>query len=141
MPYVPSIGDIINLGILLKDLIQALQESKGSSAEYQDCIRKLQTLDGILREVEVICRRDHSNTQRESLLWIAYQCEEWIEKVLASLQKYGTGLRKGGSGKGMRDTFTKIKWRALRADELANIGIEVIYFCSVFSSHMSSATL
>ena len=45
------IGDFINGIIVIKDVIQALQESRGSSQEFVEVIRELHMLERALMEV------------------------------------------------------------------------------------------
>ena len=145
MPFAPSLGDIIALSILIKDLIKALEESRGSSAEYQDCVRKLWALNRVVREVEAICKSDKTtiklNAHHETLLCIANQCKGSIENFVKDIRKFGRSLRKGGSGSRMRDTLRKVQWQILRSDELAKITAEVGHYCSVFSLHISTASM
>ncbi|MCJ1481229.1 hypothetical protein MMC06_001385 [Schaereria dolodes] len=51
-----SVGDIIRVCLLVKDLITALDSSRGSSAEYQELVRELWALDRVLLEVELLVR-------------------------------------------------------------------------------------
>ena len=145
MPFAPSPGDIIALGVLIKDLVKALEESRGSSAEYQDCIRKLWALNRVVREVETLCKSDKTTIElslhHDTLLRIANQCKGLIENVLKEIRKFGPSLRKGGSGSRVRDTLRKVQWQILRSDELAKITAEVGYYCSVFTLHMSTASM
>lgn len=36
-----SVGDVISVCLLIKDLVKTLDDSRGSSAEYQEVIREL----------------------------------------------------------------------------------------------------
>ena len=145
MPFAPSLGDIIALSILIKELVKALEESRGSSAEYQDCVRKLWALNRVVREVETICKSNKTtielNAQHETLLCIANLCKGSIEKVLKGIRKFRPSLRKGGSGSRMRDTLRKAQWQVLRSDELAKITAEAGCYCSIFSLHISIASM
>ena len=49
-----SVGDIISIYIIIKDLVKALDDSRGSLAEYQEVIRELSALDRVLLEVELL---------------------------------------------------------------------------------------
>lgn len=50
------IGDIISLCLLVKDVVKALDDSRGSSSEYQEVIRELRALERVLLEVELLWR-------------------------------------------------------------------------------------
>ncbi len=107
MPFTPigSLGDIIALSIIIKDLVKALDESRGSSAEYQESIRKLWALNRVLREVEMLCRtRENTvelNALRETMHCIANQSRQSIEAFLKNVRKFEPSLREGGSGNSM----------------------------------------
>ena len=47
-----SVGDFVTCAILVKDLIKALQDTTGSSAEYQGLIKELFNLERALTEVK-----------------------------------------------------------------------------------------
>ena len=49
-----SFGDIVSLCIIVKDLVKALDRSRGSSAEYRAIITELWVLDDILVQVELL---------------------------------------------------------------------------------------
>jgi hypothetical protein len=49
-----SLGDLITVATILKQVIDALKESTGSSRDYQDLICQLQSLDRILIEVDQV---------------------------------------------------------------------------------------
>jgi hypothetical protein len=40
-----SVGDFLSISILVKDLLLALDDSRGSSRDYQEVVRKLYILD------------------------------------------------------------------------------------------------
>lgn len=58
MPFTPigSLGDIVALSLIVRDLIKALEESRGSSAQYQEMTRKLWAFKRVVQEVETVCR-------------------------------------------------------------------------------------
>lgn len=51
-----SVGDIISVSLLVKDILVALDDSRGSSAEYQGIIRELYILDRALLEIGQLSR-------------------------------------------------------------------------------------
>ncbi|KAF1974790.1 hypothetical protein BU23DRAFT_460501 [Bimuria novae-zelandiae CBS 107.79] len=55
-----AVGDIISVCLLVKDLVDALDEARGSKAEYQSVIRELWILDRALLEIDLLSRT-HGN--------------------------------------------------------------------------------
>lgn len=147
MPFTPigSLGDIIALSIIIKDLVKALDESRGSSAEYQESIRKLWALNRVLREVEMLCRtRENTvelNALRETMHCIANQSRQSIEAFLKNVRKFEPSLREGGSGNSIRDALRKAQWRVSHSDELTKFRVEIDVHCSILSVLLSTANV
>ncbi|KAH7395284.1 hypothetical protein DE146DRAFT_721709 [Phaeosphaeria sp. MPI-PUGE-AT-0046c] len=51
-----SVGDIISVCLLVKDLVDALDKARGSKAEYRSLIRELWILDRSLLEIDLLAR-------------------------------------------------------------------------------------
>lgn len=140
-----SVGDILSVCIVIKDLVRALDESRGSSAEYQEVIRELWGLDRVLLEVELLWRTCEStaelNTLREAAHRMADQCRRSIEAFLKKVKKYGPSLRDGGSGSVVRDATMKIRWQVAHADELTKFRAEINAHCSAINMLLLTASL
>ena len=50
-----SVGDIIAVALLVKDLVEALDKSRGSQAEYGQLVQELRLLEDLLRKVDHLC--------------------------------------------------------------------------------------
>ena len=140
-----SVGDIIALSIIVKDLVKALDDSKGSSAEYQEVIRELWALDRVLLEVELLCIKCDStielNALRETAHRMADQCRRSIEAFLKKIKKYGPSLQDGGSGSIVRDTTMKIRWQVAHADDLTKFRAEINAHCSAINMLLLTASV
>ena len=79
-----SVGDIIAVGLLIKDLIKCLDGTRGSSSEYQAIVRELQSLDYAFLQVKPAFlshqELEESNVLQETALRIAKQCENCIRE-------------------------------------------------------------
>ena len=137
-----SIGDIISLSLLIKDLIKCLNSSRGSSAEYQAVIRELQNLDHALLEVEALTRSCEQTVQLNALTATVDQCAEQCRKCITKfhdqVKKFGKSLQPGGSGSFVRDTLSKIRWQVSEKDDLAKFRAEINAHC--FSINMLLTT-
>lgn len=140
-----SFGDIITLCIIIKDLVKALDDSRGSSAEYQEVIRELWALDRVLLEVELLWRTCEDsvelNALRETARRMADQCRQSIEGFLTKIKKYGPSLRDGGSGSVFRDATMKIRWQIAHADELTKFRAEINAHCSAINMLLLTASV
>ena len=67
-----SLGDIVSLCNLIKDLCKALDQSRGLSTEYRAIIAGLWTLDDVLVQAELLCERHESSDELESLATLRF---------------------------------------------------------------------
>ncbi|KAL8815701.1 MAG: hypothetical protein Q9191_008433, partial [Dirinaria sp. TL-2023a] len=145
MPFTPigSLGDIVALSLVIKDLIKALDESKGSSAQYQDIIWKLWAFNRVVQQVQSACRKHEDTVEMNALVvsicCTAHQSRQCIEAFLTSIETFGPSLSSGGSGNTVRDAFKKAQWRVCRSDELTKLQTEIDVYCSMLSVLLSTA--
>ena len=137
-----SVGDIISLSLLIKDLVKSLDNSRGSSADYQAVIRELWSLDHALLEVEALVRSCEQTVQLNALNATVNQCAEQCRKCVANfhehVRKFGRGLQPGGSGSRIRDTASKVRWQISEKEDLAKFRAEIHAHC--FSINMLLTT-
>lgn len=139
MPFTPigSLGDIIVLSTIIKDLIKALDESRGSSAEYQESVRKLWALNQVLQEVKTLCGMRERTAELQALCEtmhrVANQARQSIEPFLNVVRKFEPSLREGGSGNSIRDASRKTQWRISHSDDLSKFWTEIEVYCSLLS--------
>ncbi len=128
-----SVGDIISLSLIIKDLIRSLDKSRGSSAEYQAVIRELWNLDYALLEVEVLSRSCEKTVQLKALSATVHQCAEQCRKCITNfhdvVKKFEKSLRPEGSGSLVRDVALKMRWQVSEKDSLAKFRAEINAHC------------
>lgn len=137
-----SVGDIISLSLLIKDLVKSLDKSRGSSAEYQAVIRELWSLDHAFIEAEVLSQTCEQTAQLNALSATvkesAEQCRKSITTFKEQIKKYEKSLRCDGSGSFIRDTALKIRWQVSKKEDLAKFRAEINAHC--FSINMLLTT-
>lgn len=115
-----SVGDIISVSLLVKDLLVALDDSRGSSAEYQAVVRELYILDTALLQVEQLSRSRATTPELHALYETAKhtvtKCRDSVAEFTSRVKKYSGSLAVGGSGNVLKDTARKIQWRASQKD-------------------------
>ena len=138
-----SVGDIISVSLLLKDLVKCLDESRGSSAEYQTVIRELWSLDRALLEVELMLRSYKQSAELSGLCEnanrCAEQCRRCIEDFRGRTKRYEIALEGGGTGNLLRSTTAKIRWRVSEKDDLAKFRAVITAHCSSLNMLLATA--
>ena len=132
-----SVGDIITLSTLIKDLIKALNDSRGSAAEYQAIVRELQSLDQALVQVEALFSSYEHMVELEDVHETATNCIENIRKTIAKFQArihpYEANLSATNSGICIRGAASKVRWRMSEKERLAEFRAEVQTHCSAIA--------
>ena len=132
-----SVGDIISLSILIKDLVNALDETQGASAEYREIMRELQALDRVLLEVEQLARGCEEtmelNALRVTARRIVDECRESIESFLNKVKKYRNSLSEGRSQSFVRDAVSKVRWQFACSNDVLKFRAEINAHCSAIS--------
>ena len=129
-----SVGDIICVSLLIKDLVKCLDESRGSSAEYQAVIRELWSLDHALLEVELLHRSCKQSVELSGLSEATNRCVEQCRKCIRDfrdkVKRYQGALGGGGTGSLVRDTTAKIRWHVSEKEDLAKFRAEITAYWS-----------
>ncbi|KAF4636663.1 hypothetical protein G7Y89_g1430 [Cudoniella acicularis] len=123
-----SVGDILSVCLLVKDLVLALDESRGSATEYREVIRELWGLDRALLEVDLLARSCESTVELSALFNTARKaaddCRICIDAFSKKIKKYGASLGEGRSRNILKDTARKIQWMT-KKDDLDRFRAEV----------------
>ena len=145
VPFGFSVGDCISVCILIKDVVKAFNDSRGSSAEYQEIIRELWSLDRALLEVEMLSRGYETTMEMNALSYtvkiMTDQCKACIEGFLEKVNGYERSLRKGGSGNKLRDAKSKLGWTLLKKEDLARFRTEINGHSSAINMLLITASM
>lgn len=133
-----SVGDIISVCLLVKDLVAALDESRGSAAEYREVRLELRALERALLEVEVLSR-SHASTVKLNALYAtarkaALGCQQPVAAFLDRIKKYDPSLSEAASRNIVRNTIMKIRWQVSQKGEVTRFRVEI-------SAHSSSINM
>lgn len=126
---VGSVGDIISICLLAKDLVEALNSSRGASAEYQEIVRELWGLERALLQVDLLYRTHNDSPELNALHETARRavdnCQVCIAGFLDKIKKYQPSLRENGSGSVFRDTSRKIQWQVMQSSDVPKFRAEI----------------
>jgi hypothetical protein len=139
-----ALGDLLALGLLIKDIVICLNDSSGSAKEYQELVRSLTILDSVLREVDGIFRDPRRATPAQRLHGTALKSIKQLQETLKSfndkLQKYRPSLAPGGSGNRIKDVARKIQFK-LDEKEVAKFRGEITGYTVALQMLMEAITL
>jgi hypothetical protein len=129
-----SVGDFIAAITLVKDLIDALQDSGGASDHFLSVIRELREVENALKGVRQLKERLGSYPQQAAIEQAAAQCRYCIDEFLKTITRFQPRLRLGGSGEMLRDGLRKIQWTLCRKRDAQA-------FLATLHGHRSSITV
>lgn len=140
-----SVGDIISVCLIVKDLVDALNKSKDSPKDYQEVIRELWILDRALLEVDLLSRTCNTTVELNALCETARQtvekCRYSVESFLKKIKKYGPNLSESGSGNILRDAPMKIRWQISQKDEVTRFRAEISAYSASINMLLLTASV
>lgn len=131
-----SVGDIIAVCLIVKDLVDALDNLRGSAAEYQEIIRELGNLEHALRQVEDLSRLFADSIEMTTLLLVAAQavdnCKSTVNGFRDKIRKFDKSLAVNGTDNIAR----KVQWHVTRKEELVKFRAKVGEHCLALKMSM-----
>lgn len=140
-----SVGDIITVCLLAKSIVEALDDSRGSSAEYQGLINELRSLECSLLEVELCTRswKDASTavSLQQECSKLVNECRKTLEAFHAYLKKYDSFLSKDSRAGVVKRAGMKIKWQLLAKDIVSRFRSELAGHSNALNMMMTTASV
>ena len=107
-----SVGDIVTVCGLVRKAIIALSKSRGSSAQYRELLKEIDSLGAALQSVSTVLEGDPHVTGSQQLRDALSRCYTCLNLYLGSIRKYDEALKKGGSSNPVKDSVRKLQWHA-----------------------------
>jgi hypothetical protein len=131
-----AVGDIISVCVLVKDCVEALSDTNGSTAQYRGVIRELTILEKALLEVAVLSKTHATTPELMSLFTNADktidQCRTSLKTFKAKSQPYerclGESSRDNTLQKAYNGSARKLLWQVRMKDEVARFRAEVVAY-------------
>ena len=115
-----SVGDIISVSLLVKDLLIAINSSRGAAAEYREVVQELCVLDIALLEVEKLARTHQATPEVIALCEIAQRTVEksraCVDRFTNRIKKYGSSLSSASSGDAFKRAARSVQWQLSREE-------------------------
>lgn len=138
-----SVGDIITVCLLAKSIAKALDDSRGSSAEYQGLVTEIRSLERSLLEVELFTRswRDASSSVslQHECSKLVNDCRKTLETFRDYLKKYDSSLSTSAHEGFLRRAGNKIKWQLLAKDTVSRFRSELAGHSNALNMMMITA--
>ncbi|KAH9242408.1 hypothetical protein K456DRAFT_27845 [Colletotrichum gloeosporioides 23] len=110
-----SVGDFIAVAKLIKDIIAALDDCRGSAKNYRDVVRELEILHRTVQQVERIYDDNTLEVHLDDLKALATSNLAQINGSLHDFrdrtQKFSPSLSEDGTKNRARDAIWKIQWK------------------------------
>lgn len=126
-----AVGDIISVCLLVKDVVEALDKTRGSKAEYQSLTRELWILDRTLLEIEMFSRihGGGATPEMEALCETARQaverCKGLVSEFLKSIKKYQRTFGESSKPNVIKEVAMKVRWRSMEHDSVEKFRVEI----------------
>jgi hypothetical protein len=129
-----SVGDIIAVALLVKDLVEALDQCRGSQTEYGQLIQELRLLEDVLRKVNHLCNSRGTSAAsfenvalHQTALKITDSSRNLIQAFAARLVKYDRALGDNTQKKNaIKSAFAKIRWQVGEKEDVVRFRAEII---------------
>ncbi|KAM0283908.1 hypothetical protein ACHAQH_002290 [Verticillium albo-atrum] len=113
-----SVGDLLAICLIVKDIIYALDDSRGSAKDYRDIIAQLQTFDGILTQISQGLTGLESIRTLDGIRPLISQClnqsQRCLETFREEIRKYSTSLSSSspaGRLNRLKRSYKKVMWK------------------------------
>ncbi|KAL1874869.1 hypothetical protein Daus18300_003410 [Diaporthe australafricana] len=143
-PSFGSFGDFLSIAILIKDVVVALGDCRGSSSKYLELRQGLEILGETVHQVDQACNNPKlvvSNDISTAARRIISQIRQCLTAFNShKLQKYATSLAPGGSGNLLKDVARKIQYKFDEKD-IENFQREILGYNMLLTTLMEVSTM
>ncbi|KAH7086801.1 hypothetical protein FB567DRAFT_51569 [Paraphoma chrysanthemicola] len=144
-----SVGDLIAVCLLVKDCVEALSDSNGSSAEYKAVVRELYILEKALLEIGVLSQTQATTPELVALFTSADatvdQCRKLLESFKAKIQPYDKQLGSQSTSNSVQKVCNgsarKLLWQVRMKDEVTRFRAEVVAHSVSIGQLLAAATM
>jgi hypothetical protein len=133
-----SVGDIISVSLLVKDVLDALGKTRGSAIEYQGVVRELLILDRALLEIGQLSREHEATPELMALCQTAFKavkdCRTTVSDFVEKIKRYASALNERSSANLLVKSARKVQWALEEKEQVAR-------FRAAICAHSSSLNM
>lgn len=120
-----SVGDFLAGINLIKNLVEALNDTAGAKPAYQSLIAELLSLQNALTEAQGVQVDDTGTHLQTALIQVASRCQSSIENFLNKNVKFQSSLGDQPTSSKLQTNLHKIQWTLCKDDAINNLRKEV----------------
>ncbi|KAL5619941.1 hypothetical protein FOBRF1_003187 [Fusarium oxysporum] len=132
-----AVGDFISIGVLIKDFIELLDDSRGSAWEYNSLRQQLiflrLNLDLAKRSYDEYYNAPQFQDIRNTLESVVDEAERRLEDIAVKVQKYTTTLSQGSTERRIKKVAKKVQW-SLEKKETEKFLLDLNRYTSIIQS-------
>ncbi|KAH6686631.1 hypothetical protein F5X68DRAFT_261670, partial [Plectosphaerella plurivora] len=139
-----SLGDIVAVATLIKDLIKLLDDSRGSVKEYHEVVARLSSQLVAVEQVEKIFGGQAQTTKEAEIQaevrQILAQIKKCAEDFKTKLEKFRPSFTVGGSKNKPGDVLKKVSWR-LKREEIETFEKSMVFHTGLLEVYITLKSL
>ncbi|KAF5976244.1 hypothetical protein FBULB1_7019 [Fusarium bulbicola] len=132
-----AVGDFISIGVLIKDFIELLDDSRGSAWEYNSLKQQLiflrLNLDLAKRSYDEHYSTPQFQDIRNTLESVVDEAERRLEDIAVKVQKYTSTLCQGSTERRIKKVARKVQW-SLEKKETEKFLLDLTRYTSIIQS-------
>ncbi|KAF5632456.1 vegetative cell wall [Fusarium sp. NRRL 25303] len=132
-----AVGDFISIGVLIKDFIELLDDSRGSAWEYNSLKQQLTflrlNLDLAKRSYDEYYKAPQFQDIRNTLESVVDEAERRLEDIAVKVQKYTSTLSQGSTERRIKRVARKVQW-SLEKKETEKFLLDLNRYTSIIQS-------
>ncbi|KAG5762667.1 hypothetical protein H9Q72_009227 [Fusarium xylarioides] len=132
-----AVGDFISIGVLIKDFIELLNDSRGSAWEYTSLKQQLTflrlNLDLAKRSYDEYYKAPQFQDIRDTLESVVDEAERRLEDIAVKVQKYTSTLSEGSAERRIKKVARKVQW-SLEKKETEKFLLDLHRYTSIIQS-------
>lgn len=140
-----SVGNIIAVCLLAKQIVDALDSSKGSASEYRNLVTELRSLEKTLLEVELVVRKNQNAANIPSSLSelpsLIGNCRTSLETLHEEIKKYNRHLSENSSSGMVGRLGMKVRWGVSVKDKITKFRIQIAAHSNAINMMLVTANL
>ncbi|SCV34348.1 uncharacterized protein FFB14_04829 [Fusarium fujikuroi] len=132
-----AVGDFISIGVLIKDFIELLDDSRGSAWEYNSLKQQLTflrlNLELAKRSYDEYYKTPQFQDIRKTLESVVEEAERRLEDIAVKVQKYTSTLSQGSTERRIKRVTRKVQW-SLEKKETEKFLLDLNRYTSIIQS-------
>jgi septation ring formation regulator EzrA len=132
-----SVGDIISVCLLAKKIVDTLDNTRGSSAEYRDLVTELRSLEKALLEAELVAGQHKHNKAAQPVLseipQLLTDCRSTHEKLRDDISKYEKHLAENAAPGLVKKLGMKVRWEVSAKAKVVSYRAQIAAHCNAIN--------